>query len=917
MKGILFALAVTLPAGLGLDDTVKLDQGVEYIGMQAPEEVAVGETLPIDFYYRFEKPLGEEYWIFTHVEIGGDRFRRLVRDMPPAPAEGGIVKHHVEVPVPSDVERTRFEIYTGVWNRETDERLAILEPPSMDDRIHAGWVRMVGTSSGKGARTVSPADTRTQKAWIVVKPWVGWIAAVVVSCALAIALGRMRRRFEGRVGSILCLPDPGPGLYLSIAALLVPLMLTILVALDFVKDDAYISFRYAHNLVTGRGFVFNPGDRLEGITNLLWTLVLAPFEAMGADLFQVSEILGTVLCIGLMVSLTLIAVGWSGARRSMSHLWAGLWLATSSSLGLWSTSGMEQPLAMFLPVTSLLLLWRSRGRPAWMLWSGILMALGCMTRPEIHLMGMIAGITVLWDAARARKIDRGTILWVAACVGLLVPFHLARYLYFGSLVANTYYVKTGASLLLMIRGLEKIHDMFSFNWTGALAVLVPLAFIDGKHLKEKIVAAAIAVGFMLYIVKVGVDEMEWHRLYLPALPFLALVAANGLQNLVDAAGALVPSRRASIAAGWILVAVAVSWNFRFTYESKAGFNGRGELSGTYHPDMGKFLTRHERPGALVAFQDMGSTPYHAPDLDFFDFIGLTEGKVARTRHAFGLNAYSATENYKNQAKYDAEMRDYFFEKSPEWTILTVYVPQGAQARVAELFARTPGPEAMLGFEHQNSYQFQVTRDPRFQKGYVHVRTWPRSRGYYLMLYRRRDLWEKTPGEIVLDSVPPGLGGAAARFAGGIELLGSEVEHEAVEKHEAFVTTWWKVPGPMDPDLTFFLHVESSAMRSTLDHPPGDWMYTADRWKPGEIIEDRVLFQVPVEMKPGTYRIYIGVFRRSTGERLAIVEGPDDGTGRVPLGTLEVTHMLWLVHQLIPPTDIDKQRKYPDRIIDPG
>lgn len=34
-------------------------------------------------------------------------------------------------------------------------------------------------------------------------------------------------------------------------------------------DDAFISFRYARNLATHGELVFNPGERVEGITNLL------------------------------------------------------------------------------------------------------------------------------------------------------------------------------------------------------------------------------------------------------------------------------------------------------------------------------------------------------------------------------------------------------------------------------------------------------------------------------------------------------------------------------------------------------------------------------------------------------------------------------------------------------------------------
>lgn len=923
MGAILLAIIVTvLPEGLSLDDTVKLDRDVEFIGLQVPAEGAIGRTAPLDLYYKIDKPLGKDWWIFTHIELQGKDFRRITHDRPPPPATNGIVHHHIDIPIPPDCRAARFEIFTGVWNKTTDERLQVLDPPSMDDRIHAGRISLVHEKTLDDIRTLSRSNMRIQKVRHAVRPWVGWILAVLAACALLVVLIRLRGRYALYLDRMLVL-GRGPRFYGPIAALFVPLLLSILAALDFVKDDAYISFRYTHNLVSGQGLVFNPGERLEGYTNLLWSIVMAPFEAAGADLFQVCEILGTALCFALLVFLTLLAADFSGGRKNLSHLWVGVWLAASSSMALWSTSGMEQPLAMFLPVASLLLLWRGQKqeKTGWVLASGILMALACMTRPENHLAAIIVGLTLAGETVLRRPGHGARLLWITAVLGFVIPFHLFRYLYFGSLLPNTYYVKTGASLLLVLKGLDKLRDMFSFNLTGMLLVLSPLAFIDRRRLKEKLVLLAIAVGFMLYIVKVGVDEMRWHRLFLPALPFLALLAALGLTNLCDAAAGMLRSKRMRLlpyAAGWIVVMAAASWNFAFTCGQMGGLNGRGELSGTYHPDIGKFLTRHERPGALVAFQDMGSTPYHAPDINFFDFIGLVEGKVARARHSYGLNAYTATENYRNQDTFDAEMRKYFFERNPEWTILTIYAPGHMMDRVAGLFLSDPGPESMLGLQHNNSYQFQITKDPKFNENYVHVRTWQRSSTYYLALYRRRNLWEQVPGEVVLASIPDGIGGVKVKFERGLEIIGSEMEEEATERHEAFITTWWRVSGPMEPDVLFFLHVGNEEdYQTNLDHPPGDWMFPADRWRPGDIIEDRVLFQLPVSMKPGTYRVYIGVYRRSTGERFAILDGPDDGTGRVPLGTLEVKHMLPFVHHLIPPTDVEDQRKYPDKIIDPG
>src|ERR1700683_2145279 len=76
--------------------------------------------------------------------------------------------------------------------------------------------------------------------------------------------------------------------------------------------------------------------------------------------------------------------------------------------------------------------------------------------------------------------------------------------------------------------------MFGCNAMCALVILAPFAFANRRRLVEKGTMALIAVAFMVYYVKVGVDEMQWHRLYLPALPFLCVLAALGTQNLLEA-----------------------------------------------------------------------------------------------------------------------------------------------------------------------------------------------------------------------------------------------------------------------------------------------------------------------------------------------------------------------------------------------
>jgi arabinofuranosyltransferase len=70
----------------------------------------------------------------------------------------------------------------------------------------------------------------------------------------------------------------------------------------YMHDDPFISFRYARNLADGNGLVYNIGERVEGYTNFLWTLLMTIPHKLGADPILFSHALGLAL---LGISLTL------------------------------------------------------------------------------------------------------------------------------------------------------------------------------------------------------------------------------------------------------------------------------------------------------------------------------------------------------------------------------------------------------------------------------------------------------------------------------------------------------------------------------------------------------------------------------------------------------------------------------------
>jgi hypothetical protein len=309
---------------------------------------------------------------------------------------------------------------------------------------------------------------------------------------------------------------------------------------------------------------------------------------------------------------------------------------------------------------------------------------------------------------------------------------------------------------------------------------------------------------------------------------------------------------------------------------------------------------------------MGSTPYHAPDLNFLDFVGLVDKTIARARARHGLHFFVETGNAAAIDAFRHETQSYFYSRSPHWVLLVTYAPRGTGREIAKRYRQNPVPESLGPTLKTNKFHFGLYNN-RFRDRYAHVRTWQTSLFAYVSLFQRRDLAQKVPGEVVLDALPSGVGGVKATYSEGLELLGSELNPaEIIEGREQFVTVWHKVPGPMDANLLITIDVDRPGSSPlTLDALPGDWMYPADRWQPGEIVESRIPVRFSA-LKPGTYDVYFRM-RVRHGENLRVTRGAHDSEHRLMLGTVTVRARRPLLDRVVPETEPAVQRKYPARI----
>jgi hypothetical protein len=116
-------------------------------------------------------------------------------------------------------------------------------------------------------------------------------------------------------------------------------------------DDAFITYRYAENLAHGLGLVYNAGERVEGYSNFLWTLLMSLVVLAGGRPEDVGPIVSAVIALG-----TLVLVMWFAHRRGASGALAGLLLAASSCWATWATGGLETALFTALVTKGAILL---------------------------------------------------------------------------------------------------------------------------------------------------------------------------------------------------------------------------------------------------------------------------------------------------------------------------------------------------------------------------------------------------------------------------------------------------------------------------------------------------------------------------------------------------------------------------------
>jgi hypothetical protein len=135
---------------------------------------------------------------------------------------------------------------------------------------------------------------------------------------------------------------------------------------------------------------------------------------------------------------------------------------------------------------------------------------------------------------------------------------------------------------------------------------------------------------------------------------------------------------------------------------------------------------------------------------------------------------------------------------------------------------------------------------------------------------------------------PGPNPISVDVGGQISLVGSDLAAAPVVRagEPVTVTLYWRAERVPDEAYTVFVHLRDSGGQALAqaDSPPQAGSYPTSFWDEGEVISDPHRIEVPASAAPGEYRIYVGMYRPATGERLPVAGNPN---GEIELGRLSV------------------------------
>jgi hypothetical protein len=314
---------------------------------------------------------------------------------------------------------------------------------------------------------------------------------------------------------------------------------------SWTSDDAFISFRYAQNLVEGKGLVYNAGERVEGYSNFLWTLLVALGMELKLDPIDTTNALGVISFTSTIF--IFIFISWRLFKDN--RLWGiflpltALCLLAQAHFREFATGGLETSFFTFLISLGFAGLIFSRSRRGYLL-TGLVFVLVALTRPD----GIIFyPLSLFFLILTASHTPRRIWYFLLPLIVIFIPYYILRFLYYGYPFPNTYYAKSAylswwsQGWVYLLLYLESYYVLLLLPILGVAALiknrrsfgkLIHLPFHFNRVQNSVLLSLLFSVIFTVYVVRVGGDFM-FARFLIPVTPFLYFLMEVFAQRILN------------------------------------------------------------------------------------------------------------------------------------------------------------------------------------------------------------------------------------------------------------------------------------------------------------------------------------------------------------------------------------------------
>jgi hypothetical protein len=439
-----------------------------------------------------------------------------------------------------------------------------------------------------------------------------------------------------------------------------------------ISDDAYISLVYARNFASGLGIIYNPGQRVEGYTNFLWTMLMSLPFFLNIDPIFFVKILGAASSVTLIFGIYKVASRLYGRPVALI---AAISIGISNHVAYMSTWGLETVFFMTLYIYAIL--FYNSERP---ILSGFFFALSALTRMEATI---LYGVYVL-HSCFSSKIHKAIRL-ILSFIPIFGTYFIWRWTYYGWPLPNTYYAKVGGGegkISVILRGMTYISEQsFSLHLFLPLAVVITILCvsiilrhqIDLPCFSDPLIPLlASCMFYVSYIVLVGGDVFN-ERLLVQALPLVIL----SLLWIPAATRRRTPSDQPPVDLRRGAVALTICTALGI---SSPHFPVSTHLTGWI--TIGKWLASHYPTGTIIATDAAGAIKYYS-QLPTIDILGLNDTHIAH-RQIEGLG--NGVPGHEKQDDV------YVIDMNP--TVVTTWID--------------PDGEAGRGFRHVYQFRTQYT-----------------------------------------------------------------------------------------------------------------------------------------------------------------------------------------------------------------